>query len=486
MASEETGRGERAALYRGMIEVIRDRIAPGLSDASARDALEAIERLLGIQIVADEQGETLWREFGPPLSRLAGTRFRAGGGQRALDALRRDLGERARSGAEGAPELMALEWRLQRAFAAHRNRLSGSEGPAQSPAAATSRGAVQAYLRRRLARSPQVRVVGLDELPGGRVKASYRLALEQTDELPPVTLLRLDKPKSLLATRTADEWPLLQALHRRGGVASPEPYLLEPDPQPLGGTFIIMQWADGEKAGEIFPEVAAPRAHRRELILHLARILARLHTMPVDQAGLPATTPETLIESVRARTDEIYERLLDGDPLAEFEFGYRWILQHLADGLGPICVVHGDVGLHNLLVDAGRVTALVDWELAHLGSPTEDLARMRPLVQHLTPGGWGDFVGEYQRAGGSEAAYDRRRLDFYCVVNSWSAVSASLTCRQLYFTGVLTDFVYAHAGVDFVLRTRLMLMEALHEAMREDGPPDGRLAATPRGAKTER
>jgi len=467
MGSEDPGRSVRAALCRGMVEEIRERILPALPDAAARDALEAIGRLLTIQIVADEQGEALWREFGPALSRLVGRRFREGGGQRALDGLRRDLADQVRSGAEGSRELMELEWRLQRAFAAHRNRLSASEGAPQPAAATTPREAVQAYLRRRLAHSPEVRVVGLDELPGGRVKASYRLALEATDELPPVTLLRLDKAKSLLATRTADEWPLLKALRRRGGVASPEPYLLETDPQVLGGTFIIMQWADGEKAGEIFPEVAAPRAHRREIVLHLAQILARLHTMPIEQAGFPATTPAAILEATRTRVQELYDRLLGGEPVAEFEFGYRWILQHLADGLGPMCVIHGDVGLHNLLVDGGRVTALVDWELARLGSPAEDLARMRPLVEFMTPGGWDDFVAEYRKAGGSEAASARRHLDFHCVVSGWSAVSASLMCRQLYFSGALNDFVYANAGVDFMLRTRLMLMDALHEALSD-------------------
>ena len=33
----------------------------------------------------------------------------------------------------------------------------------------------------------------------------------------------------------------------------------------------------------------------------------------------------------------------------------------------------GDAGPHNLLVADGRITALLDWELAHLGHPLEDL-----------------------------------------------------------------------------------------------------------------
>ncbi|MCZ9342717.1 phosphotransferase, partial [Streptomyces sp. TRM76130] len=39
-------------------------------------------------------------------------------------------------------------------------------------------------------------------------------------------------------------------------------------------------------------------------------------------------------------------------------------------------LVHGDFGPHNLLFDpaAYEVTAVVDWEFAHLGEPVEDLA----------------------------------------------------------------------------------------------------------------
>jgi len=469
MASNDADRRVRAALYRGMIEVLRTKVAPELSGAAARDAVESIERLLTIEIVADEQGDNLWREFGPELSRLAGKPFRESGGYAALGALRQDLAQRLRAGAEASGDLIDLEWRLQRAFADHRNRLSSADAEHPAPAPTTTPQAVQSYLRRRLESSPELRVVGLDEMPGGRVKASYRLTVEQTDDLPPVSLLRLDKPKSLLPTHTADEWPLLKALQQWGGVASPEPYIVERDPGPLGGTFIIMQWVDGEKAGEIFPEVAAPRTHRQEIALHLARILARLHTMPVDQAGLAATTPHSIVEATRARVQESYERLAGGEPVTEFEFGYRWIMQHLADGLSPICVVHGDVGLHNLLVDEGRVTGLLDWELAHLGSAAEDLARMRHLVEFLTPGRWDRFIAEYEAAGGPKAAFERKRLDFYTVVSAWGGVSASLLCRELYFTGTLTDFLYANAGVDFVLRTRLMLMDALREMLRGEG-----------------
>ena len=46
-------------------------------------------------------------------------------------------------------------------------------------------------------------------------------------------------------------------------------------------------------------------------------------------------------------------------------------------GAGPeaerISIVHGDLRFGNLLHDEGRLTALLDWEMVHLGDPVEDL-----------------------------------------------------------------------------------------------------------------
>ncbi len=51
------------------------------------------------------------------------------------------------------------------------------------------------------------------------------------------------------------------------------------------------------------------------------------------------------------------------------------VLRRLAPASVPRTVVcHGDVGPGNFLHDGARVTALLDWEFAHLGDPMDDLA----------------------------------------------------------------------------------------------------------------
>ena len=53
-------------------------------------------------------------------------------------------------------------------------------------------------------------------------------------------------------------------------------------------------------------------------------------------------------------------------------------------GDGPV-LVHGDFGPQNVLIDDGRITALVDWEFAHIGQPVEDLAWAEWIVRMHHP-----------------------------------------------------------------------------------------------------
>ena len=52
----------------------------------------------------------------------------------------------------------------------------------------------------------------------------------------------------------------------------------------------------------------------------------------------------------------------------------------------PTCVIHGDIGLHNMLIHPTepRVSALIDWEISTLGHPLVDL----DYAASALPGGW--------------------------------------------------------------------------------------------------
>ncbi len=77
-------------------------------------------------------------------------------------------------------------------------------------------------------------------------------------------------------------------------------------------------------------------------------------------------------------------------------------------GAGP-SVIHADPGPYNVIVDAegGQIRVLIDWELARMGDPIEDLA----LVEWNTRIWWGssgDVLRHLYRADGRLPDWSRR------------------------------------------------------------------------------
>lgn len=83
--------------------------------------------------------------------------------------------------------------------------------------------------------------------------------------------------------------------------------------------------------------------------------------------------PEYVRHSTRHDWGE-YTTAIDADDAARLS---RWLVDRSA-GLPDVHqLVHGDFGGDNVLVEPGRITAVLDWEAAVIGDPLFDVARMR-------------------------------------------------------------------------------------------------------------
>ncbi len=60
-------------------------------------------------------------------------------------------------------------------------------------------------------------------------------------------------------------------------------------------------------------------------------------------------------------------------PRPVFELALRWLAEHDPGPSREITLVHGDFRHGNLIIGPDGVRAVLDWELAHLGDPMEDL-----------------------------------------------------------------------------------------------------------------
>jgi aminoglycoside phosphotransferase (APT) family kinase protein len=158
---------------------------------------------------------------------------------------------------------------------------------------------------------------------------------------------------------------------------------------------------------------------------------------------------------------------LTGPPVAAVPLARQWLLDHVRDVVpaGRLCLLQSDVGLHNMLVDGDRVSALVDWEAATIGPPARELAAAWPAATALM--GWDEFLEAYRAAGGPAEAANERAVAYYRVYFALGACMSSRMGGHLFRTGAKRDLVTAHSGLDSHFRAQRNLARALEDALAE-------------------
>jgi aminoglycoside phosphotransferase (APT) family kinase protein len=121
--------------------------------------------------------------------------------------------------------------------------------------------------------------------------------------------------------------------------------------------------------------------------------------------------------------------------------GVGWLFDWLTDHQRPperTVVVHGDFRVGNVLYDGAGITGLLDWEMAHLGDPAEDLAwAYRALWSPVRFVSLDEFVGAYVAAGG--APIDAESLVWHRVFCEVKFAAISLAAARSVVDGTSTN-----------------------------------------------
>ena len=177
--------------------------------------------------------------------------------------------------------------------------------------------------------------------------------------------------------------PLLRALHRAGLPAPDVPYA-DPGESWFGTPFIVMERLPGVPFFVWRPDGAFDRS---------AAALTRLYEQTIDAMAAihrfdwRRHLPDW--EMPRALVDEIvrWDGVLAKSPRADWIERGRAVRDALLatrpDG-APISLVHGDCQPGNALFDRGRLTGLIDWELASIGSCRIDAGWMMMLADRAS------------------------------------------------------------------------------------------------------
>jgi aminoglycoside phosphotransferase (APT) family kinase protein len=245
-----------------------------------------------------------------------------------------------------------------------------------------------AELRAALARvwhEDGLRIEGLRRLSGGATAETWSFdAVRSGGAVVPLILRRA-------RGQAVDEGALLRAA-ASAGVPVPK-VVAELD----GG--LVMARIEGETIPRRILREDALAEARPHLAAQCGAILAKLHSIPAGAVpGLEQPDPLP-----------VWQEMLDGlgQPHPAFELALLW-LREREPAHTRTAVVHGDFRNGNLVVGPEGVRAVLDWELAHLGDPMEDLGWLcvkawRFGVNGKRVGGFGDEVelfAAYEDAGG--------------------------------------------------------------------------------------
>lgn len=263
----------------------------------------------------------------------------------------------------------------------------------------------------------QISVADIRVLPAGASRTTYALTVDDDAGESTVVIVRAAPAAAPGSGGLAAEAQVLRAAFA-AGVPVPEVLDLSDtndDAGVLGFPYAVMSFVDGESIPRRILRDEAYASARHGFAQQAGGILARIHAMDVDATGLRAIGDP--LDALRTLFEREYAEAPAGLVLA-----IDWLSRHRPQSSGA-AVVHGDFRLGNLLIQPDGIAAVLDWELAHLGDPIEDLG-------WLCAKAW--RFGVAQPVAGMGSRTDL--LDAYAEVAGWRPTEETLSWWELYAT----------------------------------------------------
>lgn len=248
--------------------------------------------------------------------------------------------------------------------------------------------------------------VVLENLPPGSSRGAVRVI---SSDGQPIAFLRIDLGVETTVTvgKALESEVALLRRARALGFPVPEVFALLENP-----AVAVMELATGTSR----PDEAEAERVGPEFMGHIAR----LHQVAPAEFGLsaPATVSQAITQDLDNYIADADARGIIRRPLVRLA---ARILRHtLPQTTEPPAMLHGDVGAGNFMADNGRVSAILDWELAHAGDIHEDLAWLWTRGAHTAFGDPRQRIAEYEAAAGKPL--DRERLAWHVAFVTFKSV----------------------------------------------------------------
>ncbi|MGQ0630166.1 MAG: phosphotransferase family protein [Sporichthyaceae bacterium] len=225
--------------------------------------------------------------------------------------------------------------------------------------------------------------------------------------------------------------PELEIRHLRGlaenGVRAPRVWAADPAGRRFDGPAVLLSRLPG--AGDAVAFLRADEATGRARTLDLALAAAQLHAVSRG----PAEADE--VPQLEQWGEQIRRTRLE--PLPALDWLLGWLREHQQPPARTV-VVHGDFRVGNVLYEGERITAVLDWEMAHIGDPIEDLAwAYRALWSPARFVSLAEFCSAYTAAGGAQVS--EFSLRWHRVFSEVKFAAISLAAARSFVDGTSTN-----------------------------------------------
>lgn len=283
---------------------------------------------------------------------------------------------------------------------------------------------LQALLSAELGNGADVEIAGLTRVSTGRSRENWLFEAHWSEPAGRVSeelIVRVDPEGGLIETDRSVEFAILHALEPTP-VPAPRVRWLDADGSRLGRPSLVMVREPGECDYYVLGDDNRSPDARADLARRLCDLLAEVHRVDWRSVGLDLALDDPGPMAAIAALDH-WQEILRRDqlePYPELELASRWLRAHAPRSPGTV-LVHGDFKVGNVLLDTDdEIVALLDWELAHLGDPHEDLGWVtQPLRtrEHYVPGTWerDELLDHYESVSG--LAVDRAAVHWWNVMS---------------------------------------------------------------------
>ena len=307
---------------------------------------------------------------------------------------------------------------------------------------------IAAYLKATQGRD--AKVVGLQRIHGGASRETYRVKLEEGGTARGF-ILRRDQTSALIETERSVEFAAYRAFHGTK-VPVPEPLALEQDESWMERPFFIMEEIENAAPASVL-QGEPYGAHAAKVGAQFFGVLGEIAKADPTALGLDwdAPAPDECWKRELAR----WEKVIDEDerePQPIARAAIRWMKRNPPPPAAKVGVVHGDYRTGNFLFNAdGDIRAILDWEMAHLGDPLEDLGwALDPLWAHhnpARPGGMcskAEAIAHWEQASGLKV--DPAALKWWEMFASLKGLGIWISAAAEVQDGKNTDPVNAFSG----------------------------------------